>query len=360
MPTDSPLSTEPPTRMTSMPAPRASRLPQLASVFLSATGILASALLVVDYVRPAPVFCAEGGGCDALKHTAFAMPLGVPLPLLGLLGFASLGVWSLMSGPRARFVQLGLAAPAALVGMLLLVLQVLLGHLCPYCCVADISGLLSLAAAAYRLRVEPPEPSGRRWTLGGASVLVAAAAAPLAAGFHADPTPQVIHDEMAKAEPGQVTVVDFVDFECPFCRMTSADIAPMLESHRERIHLVRRQVPLSMHPHARDAARAACCGEKLGEGDAMAEALFAAEVEALTPEGCEKIAARLGLPLDAYRACVQSPETEASIEADRAEFKAAHGYALPTIWIDDTPVVGAQPPEVIARALHEALAHRGG
>ena len=189
--------------------------------------------------------------------------------------------------------------------------------------------------------------------------MVAAAAIPLVGGFHANTTPPAIHDEIARSPAGLVTVVDFVDFECPFCRMTHAELEPVLESHKDKIHLVRRQVPLTMHPHARDAARAACCSEKLGKGDEMANALFTAEVEDLTPEGCEKLAAALGLPLDAYRACVQSPATDASIDADKEEFKAAHGYALPTIWVDETPMIGARPREDIEKVVGEALAKRG-
>ena len=99
----------------------------------------------------------------------------------------------------------------------------------------------------------------------------------------------VIRAEMARTRElgpvGAVTVVDFVDFECPFCRMTHAELEPILEAHRDRLRVVRRQVPLHMHPHALDAARAACCGERLGSGDAMASALFSAPVDQLTRGG---------------------------------------------------------------------------
>jgi predicted DsbA family dithiol-disulfide isomerase len=180
---------------------------------------------------------------------------------------------------------------------------------------------------------------------------------PLVGGFMVNTTPKVIHDEIGLTPRGEVTVVDFVDFECPFCRMTHAEIQPILQPYREKVRLVRRQVPLRMHPHALDAARAACCGEQLGKGEAMADALFTSED--LTREGCEKIAGQLGLPLDAFRNCVTSPATDASIESDRTEFKAAGGYALPTIWIDETPIVGAQGGEVVSRVLHQALARAG-
>jgi protein-disulfide isomerase len=316
-------------------------------------------MLVVDYLRPLPVFCSEEGGCEALKHTVFAAPLGVPMPLIGLAGFVALGVTGLVPGKRARSVELTLAVGAGFAGATLLVLQALLGHLCPYCCVADGSALLALAAAAWRVRLPSAPPLTRGFQLGGAAALLGAAAAPLGVGFHVDTTPVAIADELSRTPRGQVTVVDFVDFECPYCRLTDAELEPVLESHRDRIHLVRRQVPLKQHPHALDAARAACCGEKLGQGDAMASALFASEVDDLTPEGCEKIASRLGLSTDAYRACVASPETDASIAADKAEFKAAGGHALPTVWVGATPIIGAQPQKAFAGAMHDALAKAG-
>jgi predicted DsbA family dithiol-disulfide isomerase len=157
-----------------------------------------------------------------------------------------------------------------------------------------------------------------------------------------------------------VTVVDFVDFECPFCRMTHAELEPLLEEHRAQIHLVRRQVPLHMHPHAMDAARAACCGEVLGKGEAMANALFTTPVDDLTPEGCEKIAKDLGLPLDHFRSCVTDPATDQRIEADRGTFQAAGGFALPTIWINAQQLVGAQTREALESSLDAALARPSG
>jgi 2-hydroxychromene-2-carboxylate isomerase len=92
----------------------------------------------------------------------------------------------------------------------------------------------------------------------------------------------------------------------------------------------------------------------------MAESLFSVDADALTPEGCEKVAAQLGLSVDPYRACVVDPSTDARIEADRAEFKAAGGYALPTIWIGRRQLVGARSKEEIAKIVDEELAASGG
>jgi uncharacterized membrane protein/predicted DsbA family dithiol-disulfide isomerase len=322
-------------------------------------GLFTSAAMLVDYLRPRPVFCAVGGGCDAVRHTAFAAPLGVPLPVIGVAGFVAIGVAALLPSARARIVQLVLSVGAGLVGLLLLGVQARLGDLCPYCCVTDGCGIASALVAAGRVWLAADGAPPRLMSYAAAISLLGAAIIPVVTGLRASPVPPSIRDELARTPKGVVTIVDFVDFECPFCRMTHAELEPLLEAHKERIRLVRIQVPLRSHSHALDAGRAACCGERLGKGDAMADALFAAPVEQLTSEGCEKIAESLGLPREAYRSCVADPATDARIDADRAKFKAAGGYALPTLWIDERELVGAQPREVLANALHEALARAG-
>ena len=76
-------------------------------------GLVASAMLLVDYLRPTPVFCVEGGGCEALKHTVYATPVpGVPMPLFGLAGFLAIGVAACWPGRRARMAQLLLSVGA--------------------------------------------------------------------------------------------------------------------------------------------------------------------------------------------------------------------------------------------------------
>jgi uncharacterized membrane protein/protein-disulfide isomerase len=327
-------------------------------------GLLASSILLVDYLRPAPLFCSTGGGCDIVRRTAFASVLGVPTPVVGLLGFAAIAALVLCVGPRARAAHLAVAGTGAVVALFLLLVQLRLGVLCAYCFIADSSALVAAAVAAWRAHGAWDLP-GRRLTRGlalgalGLAVFVPGAIG-LTAPRAAAAAPAVIEAEIQKTPKGQATVVDFVDFECPFCRMAQKEFSPALAANRSHVRLVRKQVPLThIHPHALDAARAACCGEKLGKGDAMADALFEAPVDDLTPPGCEKIAERLGLPVDAYRACVSDPRTDAQIEADRAMFKAADGHGLPTIWINEQKFEGLQPEGTLSKALDSAIAGKG-
>jgi predicted DsbA family dithiol-disulfide isomerase len=221
--------------------------------------------------------------------------------------------------------------------------------------------MAALGGALWRLGAG--EAVAPAWaSFAGAGSLLVAVAVPLAGGYtRKAPGPSAaIVAEMARTPRGSVTVVDFVDFECPFCRMTQAELGPLLEAHKDRVRVVRRQVPLRSHSHALDAARAACCAERLGKGDAMAAALFSTPVDDLTREGCEKVAQSLGVAIDPYRACVTDPKTDEQIEADRAEFKESGGYALPTIWIGERRLVGSQPREALEQALAQALARAGG
>lgn len=322
--------------------------------------LAASTMLAVDYVRPIPVFCSEGGGCDALKHTPLASLFGVPTPFWGLVGFLAVGVTALLEGRVARMVYVALASFAGFVGVRFIVAQAEYGHVCPFCVVADVGGVVSAAVAWARWRlVKSPVEAGRGVRYTGFVLLAVAMAIPFGLGLRPPPVPQAIRDELARTPAGDVTVIDFVDFECPFCRMTNAELEPVVEQHRDHLRVVRHQVPLRMHPHAMDAARAACCGEQLGKGDSMASALFTSPVDDLTAEGCEKIAQSVGLSLEQYRHCVTDPATDKSIEADRALFQATGGYALPTIWIGDTPLIGSQSREVIANVVESKLRPSG-
>src|SRR5262245_41347452 len=76
--------------------PMTKQWPFWTSVVLAAVALAASAMLLFDYLKPAPVFCAVDGGCGLMRQTVFAYPLGVPLPLYGILGLLAvslLGLW---------------------------------------------------------------------------------------------------------------------------------------------------------------------------------------------------------------------------------------------------------------------------
>ncbi len=331
-----------------------------ATLLLAAAALVASALLLVDYVRPAPVFCGAEGGCGFVKKSPLAYPLGIPLPVFGISGILAIAIAAFVPGRTARLVQAGLATVGGLVALALLGVQAKMGVLCRYCAVVDGAAVLLAAIAIGRVLLvvwEPPEK--RRSVMVGVSMLVLALGVPLAIGFSKKSIPQDVPEPIAeeiRATPkGKVTVVDFVDFECPFCRMTHTELKPLLEERKEKVRVVRKHVPLRMHVHAMDAARAGCCGEVMGKGEEVADALFDADPSELTPEGCETIAIRHGLDLEKFRECFKSASTEERIKKDIEAFRASHGHGLPTIWIDTQKLEGAQEKADLAAALDTAI-----
>ena len=91
----------------------------------------------------------------------------------------------------------------------------------------------------------------------------------------------------------------------------------------------------------------------------MADALFSAPVEDLTPEGCAKLAASLGLDADAFEKCTHDPATDARIHADQDAFKASRAKGLPTLWIDVEKLEGYDPGDRLQKSLERAIESRG-
>jgi len=327
---------------------------------LAVAALAASTILLVDYARTsAPVFCGVDGGCGQLRKTAFARPLGIPTPVFGVGGFFAIALCQLVAGRRARLAQAMLAVFGGIVAGGLILVQASLRTVCPCCMVADVSalGLMVLSVSRAVRGWDPPE--GRRAFLGSAAALLAAIAVPAGIGLtrKAIPVdvPAVVAAEMRATGRGRVTVVDFVDFECPFCRMTHAELAPLVAARSGKVRVARKHVPLRMHPHAFDAARAACCGEAQGKGEEVAEALFVTPPGDLTPDGCEAIARDRGLDVARFRECFRDPATDARIQKDVEAFRSAKGHGLPTIYIDGTLLEGAQERDTLEATLDAAI-----
>ena len=124
-----------------------------------------------------------------------------------------------------------------------------------------------------------------------------------------------------RAQPGRVTVVEFVDFECPACREQYGQFSSVLSSYADRVNLVVKHMPLPQHQHALDAARAYCCADERDKAAEMADRLFRAQH--LGREDCEEIAVGLGLDRNEFRRCVDSDRVAQRLRTDNTEAAAA-------------------------------------
>lgn len=310
-----------------------------AALAVAVVGLGASIASLVDYLGASPAFCAESG-CATVRESVWSHPLGVPMPVLGVAFFAAALALGFIEAPRLRRT---LAGVGALWAVLLLAMQAFaIGAWCKLCVVADVAAIGYALAVLAGARALPFS----LWRGVALTSWLAAAIAVLGLWTHAPPAAEPVASSgqpgfvEAAQVAGAATVVEVVDFECPFCRRMQERLEAAIHQTGGPVHVVRKMFPLSMHPHAMAAALAYCCADAQGKGDAMAAALFAAPPEDLTPEGCERLALGVGCDLERYRRDLAGV-APTRVAAETAEVRAAGVHSLPTLFIAGERIVGA-------------------
>jgi protein-disulfide isomerase len=164
-------------------------------------------------------------------------------------------------------------------------------------------------------------------------------------------------DPILGPDNAPITIVEFSDYECPFCRKWHAEtFARLMESFPGQIRFVFRDFPLSsIHPNAAPAAEAANCAGEQGKYWEFSEMLFSGEYS-LGAQAYTQYASDLGLEGQAFADCVSSGRYEQEVIAD-LEWAANLGVrSTPTFFINGLPVVGAQPYEVFKQVIEKELA----
>ncbi|MGI5864113.1 MAG: DsbA family protein [Myxococcales bacterium] len=156
-----------------------------------------------------------------------------------------------------------------------------------------------------------------------------------------------------------VTIVEFADFECPYCVRAAETIAEIEAAYGADVRLVFKHYPLDFHQRAMPAAVAAECARAQGRFWAMYDRLFDAE-GALSASDLERYAGAVGLDLATWRGCVSSGAHQSRIDSDVQLAESLGVSATPTLFINGWRVVGAQPfaelKRVVDRELEKAKA----
>jgi protein-disulfide isomerase len=153
----------------------------------------------------------------------------------------------------------------------------------------------------------------------------------------------------------KVTMVEFADFQCPYCRQWYSDVYGKIQTnYGTKIHFIFRDFPLSIHPDAQPAAVAADCafeqgryweyfkllyGDPRGVGSAM-YAVYAQEA---------------GLNVSKFNNCIKSGRYDKEIALDMQAGESAGMTGVPAFFINGRPISGYQPYEVFQKAIDEEL-----
>ena len=157
-------------------------------------------------------------------------------------------------------------------------------------------------------------------------------------------------------EDAPITIVEFSDFQCPFCRRFEQDTyQPLLDAYPGQIRFVYRNLPLtSIHPNAMPAAIASLCANDQNAYWPFHDKLFANET--LDDPTYIQYATDLGLDVDKFTACLTDGSHDAFIKQDM-DFSLGLGVqSTPTFFINGLAIVGAQPLANFQQIIDKELA----
>lgn len=160
-----------------------------------------------------------------------------------------------------------------------------------------------------------------------------------------------LKDSPFKGNPeAKVVFIEFADFECPHCRMASAEFKKLAEQHGDSFKVYYKQFPLGGHPNAEVASRAALAAHKQGKFWPMHDLIFENQT-ALSPDKFDKFAQQIGLNAAKFKADMESPEIKAQVARDKAEGEKAEISGTPAIFINGRKYMGDGSVEGLKKAI---------
>ncbi len=153
-----------------------------------------------------------------------------------------------------------------------------------------------------------------------------------------------------------ITLVEFADFQCPFCReWEQQTYQPLLQAYPGKIRFVYRDFPLtSIHPNAMPAAEAAQCANEQGKFWAFHDKLFGSDT--LSDDTYKQYAQDLGLDMTKFNDCYTNHKYASAIQTDMDFANNLGINSTPTFFINGLAVIGAQPLSSFTSVIDKELA----
>jgi protein-disulfide isomerase len=155
-------------------------------------------------------------------------------------------------------------------------------------------------------------------------------------------------------EDAKVTIVEFSDFQCPYCVRAAAVTQQIKKQYGDKVRFVFRQFPLPMHPQAHLAAQAALVANQQGKFWEFHDLLFANQ-GALTRESLESYAKQLNLDLPALKQALDGETQKSAVDADVRLGEGVSVNGTPTIFVNGKRVSNPTEFGPVAKLIDEAL-----
>ena len=167
------------------------------------------------------------------------------------------------------------------------------------------------------------------------------------------------HDPSRGPADAPVTIVEFSEYQCPFCARVTPTLKALEQKYGGRIRFVFKDFPLQNHLQAPKAAEAAHCAGDQGKYWELHDRLFANQQLLQVPE-LKKHAAAVGLDQAAFDQCLDGGKHTNDVQADIDLGTRMGVGSTPTLYINGRIVTGAQPQGVFESIIDEELARKSG
>jgi protein-disulfide isomerase len=155
-------------------------------------------------------------------------------------------------------------------------------------------------------------------------------------------------------EKATVTIVEFSDYECPFCKRAEPTVQKVLKTYGDKVRFVYRHYPLEFHAKARPAAEAAECANAQGKFWEYHDKVFASSD--LSEEKLKAIAGEIGLDQAKFDECLAKHSGKDAVDKDMADASEVGVTGTPAFFINGRMISGAQPFEKFKEIIDQELA----
>jgi protein-disulfide isomerase len=155
----------------------------------------------------------------------------------------------------------------------------------------------------------------------------------------------------------KVVIVEFADFQCPFCARAHETVQTVLKAYGEKVRIIFRHYPLQNHPRAPKAAEATACADEQGKFWELHDSLF--ESQELDEDSLTLQAKQVGVDEKKFTECLKSGRMAALVKRDLAAGQAAGVSGTPAFFINGLQLSGAQPEEAFRKLIDSELERLG-
>jgi protein-disulfide isomerase len=152
-----------------------------------------------------------------------------------------------------------------------------------------------------------------------------------------------------------VTIVEFSDYQCPFCKRAEPTVEQLLKRYPEQVRVVYRHFPLDGHADARPAAEAAACAHDQGKFWEYHALVFQSSPK-LSKETLRELAGKAALDVAAFDACLAEGRHQATVQTDLEAGREAGVSGTPAFFVNGIPLSGARSLQDFVKLVDAELA----